>query len=261
MGFPDNVLTPGEKVVKHLHPHWRSVAVASLLGVLLIAACIWVVIATPNDSTGNLIQWVAIAVAILLGIPMVIVPLLEWRTTHYVITTHRVMVRRGILRKSGKDITLSKVTDVSFSQSLIDRMVGSGTLNVESAGDSPDEAFRDIPRSDQIQQLLNRLIDEDANKRAYRIAERAGYPLPEQGNSPPDPPRQAAPESVEPAPNAGASSGTTTSPGPAATGTPQTPTSVTPSTKPATNPPPPPPPGSPDPEASGPSTKSGETPS
>lgn len=257
MGFPDNVLTPGEKVVKQLHPHWRSVAVASLLGVLLIAACIWVVIATPNDSTGNVIQWIAIGVAVLLGIPMVIVPLLAWRTTHYVITTHRVMVRRGILRKSGKDITLSKVTDVSFSQSLIDRMVGSGTLNVESAGDSPDEAFRDIPHSDQVQQLLNRLIDEDANKRAFRIAERAGYPLPEHGSSPPVAPRQAAAESVEPAPNAAATSGTTTSAS-AATGTS---TSAAPATKPATNPPPPPPPGSPDPEASGPSTTSEGTPS
>lgn len=174
MGFPENVLTRDEKIVLRLHPHWRSVALASFVGVLLLAVALVIVRVTPDDTTGNWIQWIAVAVAVLIGVPLTIVPWLRWRTTHYVITTHRVMVRRGILNKTGKDITLSKITDVSFSQSLIDRMVGSGTLNIESAGDSPDELFRDIPHSDEVQQLINRLIDEDANKRASRIMQRAG---------------------------------------------------------------------------------------
>ena len=81
----------------------------------------------------------------LIGIPLVIVPFLRWRTTHYVITTHRVMVRKGIVNKNGKDITLSKITDVSFSQTLLDRMLGSGTLSIESAGDSPERDLRGDP--------------------------------------------------------------------------------------------------------------------
>jgi uncharacterized membrane protein YdbT with pleckstrin-like domain len=84
------------------------------------------------------------------------------------------MVRKGILSKSGKDITLSKITDVSFAQTVLDRMVGSGTLSIESAGDSPNEDFHAIPRSDRVQQLINRLIDEDANRRAQRIVTRVG---------------------------------------------------------------------------------------
>ena len=85
------------------------------------------------------------------------------------------MVRKGIVNKNGKDITLSKITDVSFSQTLLDRMLGSGTLSIESAGDSPNEAFEAIPRSDRVQQLLNHLIDQDANRRAQRIVNRAGF--------------------------------------------------------------------------------------
>ena len=45
-------------------------------------------------------------------------------------------------------------------------MIHSGTLNIESAGDSADEFFRNIPHSDQVQQLVNHLIDEDANGRS-----------------------------------------------------------------------------------------------
>ena len=175
MGFPENVLTSGEKVEKSLHPHWRTVVGPMVIGLILIAACAYAAYLSPDDTKGNVIQWIAVGVGVLIGIPLVIVPFLRWRTTHYVITTHRVMVRKGIVNKNGKDITLSKITDVSFSQTLLDRMLGSGTLSIESAGDSPNEAFEAIPRSDRVQQLLNHLIDQDANRRAQRIVNRAGF--------------------------------------------------------------------------------------
>lgn len=175
MGFPENVLTNDEKVEKSLHPHWRTVVGPLVIGLILLAAAIYVAYITPDDTRGSWIQWITVAVAVLVGIPLVIVPILAWRTTHYVITTHRVMVRKGILSKSGKDITLSKITDVSFSQTPLDRMLGSGTLSIESAGDSPNEDFQAIPRSDRVQQLINHLIDQDANRRAQRMVNRAGF--------------------------------------------------------------------------------------
>ena len=165
MGFPENVLAKGEKVERDLHPHWLTVVVPTIFGLLLAAACITVARATPDDDTGNRIQWIAVAVFVLVAVPAVFVPYLRWRTTHYVITSHRVMVRRGILTKNGKDITLSKITDVSFQQTVVDRIIGAGSLHIESAGDSPDENLTNIPRSNEVQQLINRLIDEDDLRR------------------------------------------------------------------------------------------------
>jgi uncharacterized membrane protein YdbT with pleckstrin-like domain len=165
VGFPDNVLAKGEKVERDLHPHWLTVVVPTILGLLLAAVCIFLAVVTPDDETGNRIQWVAVAVLVIVAIPAVVVPYLRWRTTHYVITSHRVMVRRGILTKNGKDITLSKITDVSFQQTVIDRLIRSGSLHIESAGDSPDENLTNIPRSNEVQQLINRLIDEDDLRR------------------------------------------------------------------------------------------------
>ena len=175
MGFPQNVLTSDEKVEKSLHPHWRTVVGPVIFGLILIAVASYVAYVTPDDTGGNWIQWITVVLAVLIGIPLVIVPILTWRTTHYVITTHRVMVRKGILNKSGKDITLSKITDVSFTQTVLDRILGSGTLSIESAGDSPNEDFEAIPRSDRVQQLLNHLIDRDANRRAQRMVNRGGF--------------------------------------------------------------------------------------
>lgn len=165
MGFPENVLAEGERVEKSLHPHWLTVFGPVLLGIVLAAGSLWVVAVTPDDGKGNIIQWVLLAIAVLVAIPFVLVPILRWRTTHYVITTHRVMVRKGILNKMGKDITLSKITDVSFKQTVMDRIINAGSLNIESAGDSPDEMLRYIPNSNHVQQLINRLIDQDDMRR------------------------------------------------------------------------------------------------
>ncbi|ADU49833.1 PH domain-containing protein [Intrasporangium calvum] len=178
MGFPENVLAQGERVERSIHPHWLTVAGPVLFGLVLAAGAGFAVVATPDDSRGDLLQWVLVAVAVLIAVPAVVVPFLRWRTTHYVVTSHRVMVRRGILRKSGKDITLSKITDVSFEQSLVDRIINSGSLRIESAGDSPDEQLRNIPHSNHVQQLINRLIDEDDTRRRLVAQGRAAHGRP-----------------------------------------------------------------------------------
>lgn len=164
MGFPENVLAQNEKVVRSLHPHWLTVFFPSVAAVIIVAAAIVVAWLTPATSGWDIAQWVIVAIAVVLLIIFTVVPFLRWRTTHYVVTTHRVMVRRGVLSKSGKDIALSKITDVSFHQSIWDRIVGAGSLHIESAGDSPDENLENIPHSNDVQQLLNRLVDEDARR-------------------------------------------------------------------------------------------------
>lgn len=169
MGFPENVLAKNERVERSIHPHWLTVAGPTLVGLLLVAGAVLVAVVTPDDDTGNRIQWVVVAILLVLAIWLVVIPFLRWRTTHYVVTSHRVMVRRGIVTKSGKDITLSKITDVSFEQTLLDRIINSGSLRIESAGDSPDEHFRNIPDSNHVQQLINRLIDEDDLRRRSHI--------------------------------------------------------------------------------------------
>jgi uncharacterized membrane protein YdbT with pleckstrin-like domain len=178
MGFPENVLAAGERIERDLHPHPVTVLGPTIVGLLLAAIGVGIAWVTPDEAGANRWQWIAVALLVLAAIPLVLVPYLRWRTTHYVITSHRVMVRKGIMSKAGKDITLSKITDVSFRQSVLDRLIRSGTLNIESAGDSADELLRNIPHSDQIQQLVNRLIDEDANLRAGRIVERMTAELP-----------------------------------------------------------------------------------
>jgi uncharacterized membrane protein YdbT with pleckstrin-like domain len=114
----------------------------------------------------------------------VLVPLLRWRTTHYVITTHRLLFREGILSRRGRDLGLSRITDVSYRQTLWERIINSGTLSIESAGESGPTVLRQIPDSDGVQQLLNHMIEEDADRRARESAEYLGEYYPSRSTGP-----------------------------------------------------------------------------
>lgn len=186
MGYPDRVLAADEKVVEHLHPHWITLVPATFWFLVICALAGLGIGYAPGSKPWHLVVIVVVVVAaVILLIWRSVTPWLQWRTTHYVFTTHRVLIRRGVLRRSGRDISLQRISDVGFSQSLWDRVVKAGTVTIESAGELGQEVLRNIPRSERQQQTLNRLIEEDAARRA-RDAVAGGYA------PPPSPPADGA---------------------------------------------------------------------
>ncbi len=86
------------------------------------------------------------ALAILALMLWLMVPVLRWRTTTYELTTRRLRMRTGILTRRGRDIPLTRINDVSFQKGPLDRLLGSGRLTVESAGEHGQIVLTDIPR-------------------------------------------------------------------------------------------------------------------
>jgi uncharacterized membrane protein YdbT with pleckstrin-like domain len=172
VAYPDKLLAGDEEVVGHLHPHWLTIFWPMVWFLLVVGAASFGTALVPAGRQQGLIRLIVLAVALVLLVSFVLVPLLRWRTTHYVITTHRLLFREGILARRGRDIGLSRITDVSYSQSLWDRIINSGSLTIESAGDSGATVLKQIPDSEGVQQLLNHMVEEDSDRRAQ---ESAGY--------------------------------------------------------------------------------------
>ncbi|SEO69976.1 PH domain-containing protein [Trujillonella endophytica] len=173
MGYPDKLLGSDEQVVRHLHPHWLTVFWPVVFFLLVVGgASFGAALVDSGSDNAGLFRLLILGAAVLLLIALVLVPLVRWRTTHYVITTHRLLFREGILARKGRDIGLSRITDVSYSQSVWERVIQSGTITIESAGDSGATVLKQIPDSDGIQQLINHMIEEDADRRGR---ENAGY--------------------------------------------------------------------------------------
>ena len=168
MPYPDKVLAEDEEVVRHLHPHWLTVLWPVVLFLVLVGVTSFGAALVPAGEQQGTWRLVLVASALVVGVVFVAVPLLRWRTTHYVVTTHRLLYRTGVLSRHGRDIGLSRITDVSYRQSLWDRVVSSGTLTIETAGEGGATVFSAIPDSDGVQQLLNQLVEEDADRRSAR---------------------------------------------------------------------------------------------
>jgi uncharacterized membrane protein YdbT with pleckstrin-like domain len=156
VGFPESILTSDEEVVLHLRPHWRRL-VAPIGWVLLVVAAV-IAAAVLWGGTGALVLAV-VGVGLLAWLALW--PWLEWRTTHYVFTTERVLLREGVLGRHGRDIPLARINDVSFSHSLLERMLGSGTMTIESAGERGQVVLADLPRVEHTQTVLYELVEAD----------------------------------------------------------------------------------------------------
>jgi uncharacterized membrane protein YdbT with pleckstrin-like domain len=173
VAYPDSLLADDERVVKHLHPHWITLVWPTLLLIVIVALGSFLAAIVPGGGVQTPGRIAIGAVAVLALIVTVVVPYLRWRTTHYVLTTHRLMTRVGILSHTGRDIPLNRVNNAMYEQSFFERIVNSGTLVVESAGEDGQQVFRNIPNADETQQLINRLVEGDHDRRSRNAARNA----------------------------------------------------------------------------------------
>jgi uncharacterized membrane protein YdbT with pleckstrin-like domain len=157
----DSSLTEGEKFVLRLHPHWKTLLGPILILILVAAAAVALVILLPSSASGPVVRLVIGALALVAVIIWFVVPLLRWRTTSYELTTRRLRLRSGIISRSGRDFPLIRISDVSFSHDLIDRILGCGKLTVESAGEHGQLILTNIPRVQRVQSTLFQLVEDE----------------------------------------------------------------------------------------------------
>ena len=165
MGFPDDSLTADEHVVLHLHPHWKAMITPTFWTLVAAAMVVVGLIFLPSTTSGNVLLVGLGAVAVILFLWLALWPFVVWRSTHYVFTNERVLLREGVFNRQQRDIPLSRVNDVSSSQSLLDRMLGCGNLTVESAGERGQSVLTDIPKVVQVQKVAYELVEADHERR------------------------------------------------------------------------------------------------
>jgi uncharacterized membrane protein YdbT with pleckstrin-like domain len=161
VAYPEDLLTADEQVVVHKHPHWKLVLVPILVLLLVVALGSFLGALVASQPWAAWAWLGLVVVGAVLVIWLTVVPVIRWRTTHFVITTRRVLVREGVLARHGIDIPMSRINSVQFRHTLLERLLGCGTLIIESASDEPLE-FDDIPDVERVHSLLyEEAADED----------------------------------------------------------------------------------------------------
>src|SRR5260221_13889533 len=155
----DADLSEGERTVLVLNPHWKTVLWPFVLLVVVAIAAAVLLIVIPHNRLQGAERIAVGAVAIVLAAIWVGVPLLRWKTTTYELTNRRFRLRYGVLSRTGRDFPLIRISDVSFSHGLIDRMLGCGRLVVESAGEHGQLVLNEIPGGGKGQAPLFQVVE------------------------------------------------------------------------------------------------------
>lgn len=168
MAFPRNLLNENEELVLDLRPHWYSLttAVVALVGAIVFA--IVVVAAGPNGTLGDILKVLG-ALAVVVALGYFGWTYLVWNSTMFVLTGDRILSRRGVLSKQGVEMPLERINTVFFRQSFFERMLGSGDLAIESAGERGTERFSNIRKPSIVQKEIYVQMEENENRKFDRM--------------------------------------------------------------------------------------------
>lgn len=159
-------LVAGERLVARFHPHWKTVLRPLLILAATVVALLIVLIVAPSGVSALGVRLALGALALLIIVIFTAMPLLRWRTTSYELTSRRLRLRAGIISRRGRDFPLMRISDVSFAQGLLDRLLGCGRLIVESPGEHGQLVLTEIPRVQYVQSMLFQLVEDEQQRLA-----------------------------------------------------------------------------------------------
>lgn len=149
MGLSRKLLGEDEQELLHLRAHAKALIGPVVILIVVVAAAGLALGLMPTDwrPWG---PWATIAVAAALLVIGTLVPWLRWLTTTCTLTDHRVITRRGILRRTGHDVPLHRIDGVSYRRGFTDRILGCGTLVLTTAIEEP-MILPDVPHIKRVQ--------------------------------------------------------------------------------------------------------------
>lgn len=127
-----NSLEEGEKIVFSGRLHWTAIAgylVSTwLLAIAAIAVMVWTWTADRTD-----LLWLG-GVMLLVAFGIYVVGCIVRTRSEFAVTTSRFIQKDGILNISMTEIPLFKVETVNFHQTLFQRMLGTGCIELVGSG-------------------------------------------------------------------------------------------------------------------------------
>src|SRR3954470_2132162 len=154
----------GEYVIYEGHPSWRGIMSFYIKGTLiaLVAGAIALLITNAGLGAG---------VFAVFFVGLVLVGLVKRLGTTYTVTSRRLRIRQGILKKDTRETRLQRVQNVNTHQSVVDRLLRVGKVDFDTAGsDDYEFAFVGIADPHGIAQKVDHAAHEES------VADRTASP-------------------------------------------------------------------------------------
>jgi uncharacterized membrane protein YdbT with pleckstrin-like domain len=179
MAYPTRLLGDGETLVHEFRPHGQALLwpALTLIGTAFLTSYLLTELGATGPVPGAIapaarVFVIGAALASLLF--LTVIPVAKWLSIRYLITDRRLLTRWGLLTREGRDLPLARLTDVRYTAGPLQRMLGTGTMFVETMGDSGPLVMRCVPDVETVQRELFRLHEQ----RLQDPGGWAGPPLP-----------------------------------------------------------------------------------
>ena len=157
MPYPKDLIQDGETLALDLRPHWwyfsRNIFTGIPLFILLV-----IVLNVDDDNIREYGGWI-VGIVVVVWAAWLVLKYFQWTMTYFVVTSRRVIYRTGVISKRGVEIPLERVNNINFHQRIIDRIIGAGDLDIESAGKDGQSHFDFIRHPDGVQHEIYRQME------------------------------------------------------------------------------------------------------
>ena len=108
--------------------------------------------------THTLVAWLYLLALgwLVIGIFLFISMYLERWTTERALTNRRLILKRGFIRRKTEEISFNRVEEVNLSQSILQRILGSGDIKVTGVG-AGEITLKNIDDPLDVQKKINEL--------------------------------------------------------------------------------------------------------
>lgn len=156
MAFNEKNLGDGEQMVLKMRTHPKALILPSII-LIVLGAVLGAGIAFMPANWKPIGIWVLVALVVVLFVAFVFVPWLRWYTSTYAVTDRRIITRYGVINRKGHDVPLRRINNVNYDRDFIDRMLGCGTLTLETAAGQPLELY-DVPDVERVHVQITELL-------------------------------------------------------------------------------------------------------
>lgn len=145
-----NELLPDENLVIRVHRHWITALKALWIPIVLLLL-VGVLDATLHiEQVSRDVKVAATLGAVALAGLWLIVVWVRWNASSLTLTDQRVILQSGIFNRTSKVIALDRVQDVSTRQSILGRILGYGSVEIDAAGAAGAEVLDSLPAPNRI---------------------------------------------------------------------------------------------------------------
>jgi uncharacterized membrane protein YdbT with pleckstrin-like domain len=149
-------LQQGENVIWRGRPSWRSIMSYWIRWTTLSLVPLAVILVVDGTTDADWPIWLGVLITLGALFVTFFVGWFKRISTRYTVTTHRLLIREGIISREEHSAHIDRVQNVTVRQSLADRLFKVGAVDFDTAGgDDYEFTFLGVDRPGQLRDRIS----------------------------------------------------------------------------------------------------------